>query len=79
MRSITARLSLMFAAFVRLIGTNAKEHAIFPELIRVKQYFDKIKVVEFGEPKRENMSLDKPVVRRFLNHDIVYKKCSNLN
>ncbi|MCJ1439469.1 hypothetical protein MMC27_008863, partial [Xylographa pallens] len=67
--STAARPSLIFEAFVRLNGINAKKHPIFPELTRVKHYFEKIKVVEFGEPKRENISLDKPAVRRFLKHD----------
>ncbi|MCJ1383263.1 hypothetical protein MMC17_006376 [Xylographa soralifera] len=61
--------SIIFSS-IRLSGTNAKEHPVFHELTRVKHYFDKIKVVEFGEPKRENMSLDKPAVRRFLKHDL---------
>ncbi|MCJ1403895.1 hypothetical protein MMC11_007118 [Xylographa trunciseda] len=66
----TYSLESIFFSYVRLNGTNAKEHPVFRELTRVKQYFDKIKVVEFGEPKRENMSLDKPAVRRFIKHDL---------
>ncbi|MCJ1421949.1 hypothetical protein MMC32_008316, partial [Xylographa parallela] len=61
--------SIIFS-FVRLNGTNAKKHPIFSELTRVKQYFEKIRVVEFDKPKRENISLDKPAARRFLKHDL---------
>ena len=44
---------------------------MFRELTRVKEYFDKIKMAEFGESKRDNMSLNKPAVMRFLKHDLV--------
>jgi len=66
----TYSLESILFSYVRLSGINAKEHPVFRELTRVKQYFDKIKEVEFGEPKRENMSLDKPAVRRFIKHDL---------
>ena len=62
---------LMFTAFVRLNGSNAKDHPVFRELARVKQYFEKIKDIEFGGRKRENMTLDKPAVGRMLKHALV--------
>ncbi|CAL3968376.1 unnamed protein product, partial [Diplocarpon coronariae] len=32
--------------YLRLHGVNAREHPVFKELTRVKQYFDKIKAAE---------------------------------
>jgi exosome complex protein LRP1 len=49
---------------------KAKEHAIFVELTRVKQYFAKIKLAENGPEKRE-VVLNKAVAGRFLKHDFV--------
>lgn len=52
---------------LRLNGVNAKEHSIFRELTRVKQYFDKIKDVEAGPVgPRENLRLDKDAAARFI-------------
>ncbi|KAI9833283.1 MAG: hypothetical protein M1819_003677 [Sarea resinae] len=59
--------SILFS-YLRLNGVNAKEHAVFRELTRVKQYFEKIKRVEAGEVKRENLSLDKQAAGRFIKH-----------
>ncbi|KAI9870675.1 MAG: hypothetical protein M1830_003935, partial [Pleopsidium flavum] len=54
--------------FLRLNGVNAKDHSVFRELTRVKQYFVKIKSAEFGEVKRENLSLNKPATGRMIKH-----------
>ena len=58
-------------AYIRLNGVNAKEHPVFRELSRVKQYFEKIHGVEFGGQKREHLSIDKPAVDRFIKHALV--------
>ena len=58
-------------AFLRLNGVNAKEHPVFRELTRLKQYFEKIKIAETGEVKRENLSLNKSAAGRIIKHALV--------
>jgi exosome complex protein LRP1 len=56
-------------AYLRLNGVQAKEHPVFKELTRVKQYFEKIKVAEAGPTKpRENISLNKQAAGRIIKH-----------
>lgn len=50
---------------------NAKDHPVFRELIRVKQYFEKIKNAESGDAKRENLRLNKPAAGRIVQHALV--------
>jgi len=60
--------SLLFS-YLRLNGVQAKEHPVFKELTRVKQYFEKVKVAENGPMKpRENMSLNKQATGRVIKH-----------
>ena len=60
------------AAYLRLNGVQAKEHPVFKELTRVKQYFEKIKVAEAGPAKpRENISLNKQAAGRVIKHALV--------
>lgn len=63
-------------AYLRLNGVNAKEHPIFGELSRVKQYFEKIKNVESGDAKRAATSLDKAAAGRFIKHALVNEQSS---
>jgi exosome complex protein LRP1 len=56
---------------LKLHGVDAKQHPVFVELTRVKQYFEKIKIAETGPAKRENLSLDKQAAERFIRHAIV--------
>ncbi len=42
---------------------DAKEHAVFKELARVRQYFDKIKNIEFP-PQKPEQSLNKEAAIR---------------
>jgi hypothetical protein len=59
-------------AYLRLNGVQAKEHPVFKELTRVKQYFEKIKVAEAGPTKpRENLSLNKEAAGRVIKHALV--------
>ncbi|KAM7189769.1 Sas10/Utp3/C1D family domain containing protein [Naviculisporaceae sp. PSN 640] len=44
--------SILFSS-LRLNGVDAKNHAIFTELTRIKQYFEKIKKIETPAPERE--------------------------
>lgn len=65
---VTYAIESILFSYLRLAGINAKEHPVFRELTRVKQYFEKVKIAEFGEAKRETLSLDKPAVGRFIKH-----------
>lgn len=58
------------AAYLRLHGIDAKQHPVFKELTRVKQYFEKIKTLE-TEPEQRTMILDKAAAGRFIKHGLV--------
>lgn len=60
--------SILFS-YLRINGVNAKEHAVFKELTRVKEYFAKIKTTETG-PTPRTMTLDKAAAARFIKHDL---------
>lgn len=49
---------------------DAKQHPVFRELTRVKQYFEKIKALE-TEPEERSMTLDKAAAGRFIKHGLV--------
>lgn len=59
-----------WSAYLRLQGVNAKEHPVFKELTRVKQYFTKIKDLE-TVPEKPTMTIDKQAVARFIKHGLV--------
>ncbi|KAF2021592.1 hypothetical protein BU24DRAFT_417224 [Aaosphaeria arxii CBS 175.79] len=59
--------SLLFST-LQISGENAREHAVFAELARLKGYFQKIKDAELGsEPKTR---LDKGAAARFIKHGL---------
>lgn len=58
-------------AYLRLHGIKAREHPVFTELTRVKQYLDKIKLAENPVGKRENLSLDKDATARIIKAGLV--------
>ena len=61
-------------AYLRLHGASAKEHPVFRELTRVKQYFEKIKVLESRDGKEaagRSSKLDKAAANRFIKHALV--------
>jgi len=58
------------AASLRLNGVDAKNHAVFRELVRVRQYFEKIKKIE-TPPEPRPTSLDTTAAIRFLKADLV--------
>lgn len=60
-----------FAAYLRLHGVKARDHAVFTELTRVKQYFEKLKVAENPVGKRENLTLDKAAAARIIKASLV--------
>ncbi len=55
-------------AYLRLNGVNAKEHPVFRELTRVKQYFEKIKRAESVGTNKGSTALDKAAAGRFIKH-----------
>lgn len=65
------RYILIVLAYLRLNSVNAKEHPIFSELSRVKQYFEKIKNVESGDTKKANISLNRAAGGRVIKHALV--------
>ncbi|KAI4123650.1 MAG: hypothetical protein LQ338_005166 [Usnochroma carphineum] len=65
---VTYAIETILFSYLRLNGINAKEHAVFKELTRVKQYFEKIKNVENSGFKRGPLSLDKAAAGRILKH-----------
>ena len=64
--SSKAGCDLMFViAYLRLNGVKAREHPVFIELTRVKQYFDKIKTAETPVAGR-NVTVDRAAAARFI-------------
>jgi exosome complex protein LRP1 len=57
-------------AYLRLNGVKAREHPVFLELTRVKQYFDKIKAAE-APAKDRNLVIDKSAAARFIKAGLV--------
>ena len=62
---------LIAVAYLRLNSVDVKQHPVFRELTRVRQYFEKIKKAENPGTRRENMGLDKPAARRIIRHALV--------
>lgn len=60
-------------ASLRLNGVNAKEHPVFKELTRVRQYFEKIKNIE-NPPPKPDQSLNKEAAIRFIRADLADNK-----
>jgi exosome complex protein LRP1 len=58
-------------AYLRLNGINAREHAVFTELTRVKQYFQKIDAAENPVAEKSNLKLDKGAAGRFIKAGLV--------
>ncbi|KAJ5152979.1 uncharacterized protein N7482_009457 [Penicillium canariense] len=67
---ITYALESLIFSYLRLHGVDAKQHPVFRELTRVKQYFDKIKALE-TEPEQRTMTLDKAAANRFIKHGLI--------
>ncbi|PLB39277.1 Sas10/Utp3/C1D family protein [Aspergillus candidus] len=66
---VTYALESLIFSYLRLHGVNAKDHPVFRELTRVKQYFEKIKSLE-TEPEQRTMRLDKEAAGRFIKHGL---------
>ncbi|PGG97314.1 hypothetical protein AJ79_09245 [Helicocarpus griseus UAMH5409] len=66
---ITYALESLLFSYLRLQGVNAKEHPVWKELTRVRQYFDKLKAAE-AVPEKRNMTVDKEAAGRFIKHGL---------
>ena len=55
---------------MRLNGVETKNHAIFTELTRVRQYMEKIQKLETPPAEREN-TVNTEATARFLRSDLV--------
>ena len=62
---------LTIVAFLRLTGTSAREHSIYRELERVKQYFQKAKLAE-ASLQKPAMRLDQAAASRFIKAALVW-------
>ncbi|EGE00827.1 hypothetical protein TESG_08121 [Trichophyton tonsurans CBS 112818] len=60
--------SLIFS-YLRLNDVDAKEHPVFRELNRVRQYHEKIKTLE-APPEKRTMMLDTQAAGRFIKHGL---------
>ncbi|KAL1586126.1 hypothetical protein WHR41_04839 [Cladosporium halotolerans] len=60
--------SVLFS-YLRLNGSNVKEHPVVQEIMRVRSYFQKIKEAESG-PAQRNATLDKDAAARFIKHGL---------
>ncbi|RHZ70516.1 hypothetical protein CDV55_103525 [Aspergillus turcosus] len=69
---VTYALESLIFSYLRLHGVNAKEHPVFRELTRIKQYFGKIQALEAeqAEPEQRTMTLDKEAAGRFIKHGL---------
>ncbi|KAI9675011.1 MAG: hypothetical protein M1817_001417 [Caeruleum heppii] len=67
---VTYAVESLIFSYLRLHGVDAKEHRVYRELIRTKQYFEKIKGVENPEatPGRGSLVVDKEAAGRFIKH-----------
>ncbi|KAJ5306547.1 hypothetical protein N7508_005562 [Penicillium antarcticum] len=66
---VTYTLESLIFSYLRLHGVDAKQHPVFRELTRVRQYFAKIKDIETPSEQR-SMTLDKEAAGRFIKHGL---------
>lgn len=62
---ITYAIESMLFSYLRLKSINAREHPVFNELARVRQYFEKLKQAE-SPPAQRNLTVDKGAAGRFI-------------
>ncbi|QSZ31089.1 hypothetical protein DSL72_000650 [Monilinia vaccinii-corymbosi] len=64
---VTYAIESILFSYLRLNGVNAREHSVFTELTRMKQYFEKIKLTENPPNATDrNHKLDKGAAGRFI-------------
>ncbi|EFE43214.1 exosome-associated family protein [Trichophyton verrucosum HKI 0517] len=61
--------NFLLPAYLRLNDVDAKEHPVFRELNRVRQYHEKIKTLE-APPEKRTMTLDTQAAGRFIKHGL---------
>ncbi|KAK2841681.1 hypothetical protein FQN49_006015 [Arthroderma sp. PD_2] len=66
---LTYSIESLIFSYLRLNDVDAKEHPVFKELLRVRQYHDKIKTLE-TPPEKRTMTLDKQAAGRFIKHGL---------
>ncbi|EFR02549.1 exosome-associated family protein [Nannizzia gypsea CBS 118893] len=66
---LTYSIESLIFSYLRLNDVDAKEHPVFRELKRVRQYHDKIKTLE-APPEKRTMTLDKQAAGRFIKHGL---------
>ncbi|KAF2146266.1 uncharacterized protein K452DRAFT_283542, partial [Aplosporella prunicola CBS 121167] len=66
---LTYAIESILFSYLNLNGVKAKEHPVFTELTRVKQYFQKIAQVE-SAPVQRTQTLDKAAANRFIKHGL---------
>lgn len=54
---------------MRINSVDAKNHPVFKELTRIRQYFEKIKNIE-NPPQKPDVKLDKQAAIRFIRADL---------
>ncbi|KAI5922306.1 Sas10/Utp3/C1D family-domain-containing protein [Camillea tinctor] len=69
----TYSIETMLFSALRLNSVQAKEHPVFKELTRVRQYFEKIKNIESPPPKPEK-TLNTEAAIRFIRSDLADNK-----
>ncbi|KAI0011395.1 Sas10/Utp3/C1D family-domain-containing protein [Xylariaceae sp. FL0662B] len=70
---VTYSIESMLFSSLRLHGVNAKDHPVFKELTRVRQYFEKIKNIE-NPPQKPEQTLNKEAAIRFIRADLADNK-----
>ncbi|KAL9088315.1 MAG: hypothetical protein Q9165_006240 [Trypethelium subeluteriae] len=64
---VTYAIESILFSYLRLKGTNAKEHPVFTELARVRKYFEKVQKAENPpETAKPKLTVDKDAARRFV-------------
>ncbi|KAL8646265.1 MAG: hypothetical protein Q9210_006234, partial [Variospora velana] len=65
---VTYAIETTIFSYLRLNGINAKEHAVFREIGRVRQYFEKIRNVENAGLTSQIPSLNRAAAARIVKH-----------
>lgn len=68
---ITYAIESILFSYLRLHGVKARQHPVFTELNRVKQYFEKVKLAENPTEQRANLSLDKSAASRIIKAGLI--------
>ncbi|RFU28131.1 hypothetical protein B7463_g8196, partial [Scytalidium lignicola] len=63
---VTYAIESLLFSYLRLNGVKAREHPVFKELTRVKEYFAKITAAETPVVQKGKLKLDKQAANRFI-------------